>query len=72
MYYEKAALLDLPGGKTHLAYILEYGYGIVQDSNRSKELYISASKDGEIYAINRCKELKINHLIDGLENFIII
>ncbi len=55
MYFEKAVALNCSDGKCHLAYMLEFGHGIVQNSNRSKELYISAAKDNVNYAIVRCK-----------------
>ena len=53
MYFEKA--LNHPDGQCHLAYMLEFGRGIAQNSNRSKELYISAAKNNQKYAIDRCK-----------------
>ncbi len=53
MYFEKA--LNSSNGQCHLAYMLEHGYGILLNNNRSKELYISAAKGGNIYAIERCK-----------------
>jgi len=53
MYFEKA--LNCSDGKCHLAYMLEFGRGITQNSNRSKELYMSAAKDNDKFAIVRCK-----------------
>jgi TPR repeat protein len=53
MYFEKA--LNCSDGKCHLAYMLEFGRGIAQNSNSSKELYISAAKNNDMYAISRCK-----------------
>jgi len=58
MYFEKAVLLDYVGGKSHLAHMLEFGYGTTKDLNRSKELYINAAKDGNLYSINKCKDMK--------------
>lgn len=55
MYFEKAVALNCSSGKCHLAYMLEFGHGIVQNSNRSKQLYMSAAKDNDNYAISRCK-----------------
>jgi TPR repeat protein len=56
-YFEKAAVLNYTAGKCHLAYMLEFGYGITKDLNRSKKLYISAAKDGDGYSIIRCKNM---------------
>lgn len=57
MYFEKATSLNLPAGKCHLAYMMEFGLGITKNSNRSKELYISAAKDNDEYSINLCKRM---------------
>lgn len=58
MYFEKATSLNLPAGKCHLAYMIEFGLGITKNINRSKELYISAAKGNDEYAINICKHNK--------------
>ncbi len=55
MFFEKAAALNDTVGKYNLAIMLEHGLGIAQNSNRSKELYISAAKDNNQYAIKKCK-----------------
>lgn len=57
MYFEKAALLNLPSGKAHLAFMTEFGYGTTKNDNFSKELYISAAKDGDRYSIGRCNNM---------------
>lgn len=59
-YFEKAAKLGSPGGKCHLAYMLQFGLGIDKNFLLSKELYISSAKDGNIYAIETCKRYKFD------------
>jgi TPR repeat protein len=58
MYFEKAAALNDPHAQCHIAYILEHGYGIDKNDNRSKELYMSAAKGNNKYAINYCKNMQ--------------
>ena len=54
MYFEKAVALNDTIGKYNLAVALENG----PNSHRSKELYISAAKDNNKYAIDKCKRMR--------------
>lgn len=54
--------LDLPLGKSNLAYMLYYGRGCVKDVERAKKLYIQAAGLGDSYALKMCKELRLFEL----------
>ena len=58
MYFEKAAALNDPDGQCNLAFMLQFGDGIDKNAKRSKELYMSAAKGNNIYAIDQCKNMQ--------------
>lgn len=60
-YFKKGVLVDYSEAKVHLAYMIELGYGINKDIKCSNKLYISAAKQGSLYAINKCEALLLTY-----------